>query len=70
MTPVSERLPEFDETLRVLIYTEGHDFGGEQFFDVKAVDLYDPSHPDEVRPEVCEYASHWMPLPYPRKETP
>lgn len=51
---VHDRLPVFDETLRVEIYTDGVDFSGEQLFDVRAIDLYD-EHPSEV----CAAATHW-----------
>ena len=56
-----ECLPPYEEGLRVLIYTAGHDFGGEQFFDVFAIDLYPSMNPDNDRcdKEVCNYATHW-----------
>ncbi|MEJ1403070.1 MAG: hypothetical protein RPU61_04710 [Candidatus Sedimenticola sp. (ex Thyasira tokunagai)] len=60
---LTERLPVFDENLRVLIHTAEHDFNGEQFFDVRASDLYDG--PDgEPRSEVCAVATHWIERPY------
>lgn len=63
---VKDRLPPFGEDLRVLIYTEGSDFAGEQFFDVKADHLNDAYWEDENdMPEVCRHATHWKLLPYP-----
>ena len=60
----SDRLPAYEEDLRVLIYTEGVDFQGEQFFDVKATDLYDIDG-GEYTSEIAEAATHWADLPYP-----
>lgn len=67
MIKIADRLPDPEEDKRVLIYTEGYDFAGEQFFDVKAESLYPQvdEEGDDARPEVCQYASHWMPLPLP-----
>ena len=62
---LSERLPPFDEGLRVLIYTEGVEFNGAQFFDVTADSLY--GHPDEME-EAQRHATHWMPLTALRRE--
>ena len=61
---LAERMPNPDKHDRVLIYTEGYDFGGEQVFDVKAEDLNECRYidPDE-QPETCKAASHWMPHP-------
>lgn len=67
-TSVKTRLPEYDQGVRVLVYTEGADFNGEQFFDIKADDLYPGlANPDEdgYVSEVAEAATHWMPLPRP-----
>lgn len=62
---LSDRLPitEFDGE-RVLIYTEGYDFAGQQVFDVKTDHLNECffADPEEQMPEVCQAASHWMPL--------
>ena len=57
-------MPNPDKHDRVLIYTEGYDFGGEQVFDVKAEALNECRYidPDE-QPETCKAASHWMPHP-------
>ena len=60
----SEQLPPYEEGLRVLIHTAEHDFAGKKFFDVKAIDLYPLSHPDETMNEVCEVATHWCERPY------
>lgn len=56
--PAPEQYP------RVLIYTEGVDFAGEQIFDIKADDL-DPRAFDDAddQPEVCRAATHWAPRP-------
>ena len=63
---VNDRLPPFDTGERVLIYTEGVDFAGEQFFDIKADDLYPmPDGEQDARTEVAAAATHWMPLPRP-----
>ncbi|HJV75401.1 MAG TPA: DUF551 domain-containing protein [Noviherbaspirillum sp.] len=61
---VKDRLPPFGECLRVLIYTEGSEFAGEQFFDVNADSLNECFYEQpEDMPEVCQHATHWMPLP-------
>lgn len=63
---VYDRLPNPDEHHRVLIYTSGYDFGGEQFFDVLSESLNECAFSDpESQPEVCQKATHWMPLPLP-----
>ncbi|MCT9017207.1 DUF551 domain-containing protein, partial [Cupriavidus gilardii] len=63
---VNDRLPPIGTGERVLIYTEGADFAGEQFFDIKADDLYPtPDGEQDARTEVAAAATHWMPLPYP-----
>lgn len=65
-TSVNDRLPPLGTGERVLIYTEGADFAGEQFFDIKADDLYpDPDGEQDARTEVAAAATHWMPLPLP-----
>lgn len=61
---LTDRMPNPDEHDRVLIYTEGYDFNGEQVFDVKAETLNECFYADpEDQPEVCKAASHWMPHP-------
>lgn len=63
---MNDRLPPIGTGERVLIYTEGADFAGEQFFDIKADDLYPtPDGEQDARTEVAAAATHWMPLPYP-----
>lgn len=58
---LSDRMPNPDEHDRVLIYTEGYDFNGEQVFDVKAETLNECFYADpDQQPEVCKVASHWM----------
>lgn len=61
---LTDRMPNPDEHGRVLVYTEDHDFNGEQVFDVKAETLNECFYADpDDQPEVCRYASHWMPHP-------
>ena len=61
---LTDRMPNPDEHGRVLIYTEGHDFNGEQVFDVQAETLTECFYADpEDQPEECKVASHWMPHP-------
>ena len=60
----TDRLPPYEEDLRVLIFTQNYDFDGEQFFDVKATDLYDIDG-IEYNSEIAENASHWTYLPFP-----
>ena len=58
-TKVTERLPPYQENIRVLIYTEGVEFNGVQFFDVPADSLYGDA--DDLE-EAQRHATHWMPL--------
>lgn len=61
---LTDRMPNPDEHGRVLIYTEGYDFNGQQVFDVKAETLNECFYADpNDQPEVCRVASHWMPHP-------
>lgn len=63
-TNLSTTMPDPDQHPRVLIYTEGYDFGGEQVFDVKTETLNEAYYHDpEDQPEVCKAASHWLPHP-------
>lgn len=64
MIPVSERMPDPGEHARVLVFTEGHDFGGQQFFDVLAEDLNE-NYWDGDQPEHLRLATHWCPRPHP-----
>jgi hypothetical protein len=61
---LTERKPDPDQHPRVLIFTKGVDFNGEQFFDVKTETLHESYYefPDE-QPEVCQNATHWAPRP-------
>lgn len=64
---VNDRLPPLDSDKRILVYTEGADFDGEQFFDIKADDLYPtPDGEDDTRTEVAACVTHWMERPVPR----
>jgi hypothetical protein len=69
MVSVKDRLPDpQNEDKRVLVYTEDTSFAGEQYFDIKASDLYgdvDPESQKLTRSEVAEAATHWMELPHP-----
>ncbi len=62
--PLAGGLPDPDQYPRVLIFTDGTDFAGEQVFDVKAENL-DPRMfgDEEEQPEVCRAATHWAPRP-------
>ncbi len=61
---LTERIPDPDEHPRVLIYTDGVDFGGQQFFDVKTETLNECYYEfPEDQPEVCQHATHWAPRP-------
>jgi|GEM_PF-817825 len=63
-TSVEDRLPDPALHARVLIFTDGYDFAGEQYFDVKAESLneYSFGDPDDQPEPFCK-ATHWMPLP-------
>lgn len=62
---LTDRLPVFHEGRRVIIFTEGHDFAGEQYFDVEADSLNECFYPDPYdQPEVCRHASHWAYRPF------
>lgn len=63
-TRLTDTMPDPLEHDRVLIYTEGSDFAGEQFFDVKAESLNENAYQDPAdQPEVCRHATHWAPRP-------
>ena len=58
---LSDNMPA---TGRVLIYTGGYDFNGEQVFEVDAEALNECFYADpEDQPEVCIYATHWQQHP-------
>lgn len=60
-TSLAEEMPEQDAYRRVLIYTEGTDFQGEQVFDVNTESLRDWFRESpEDRPEEIKAATHWM----------
>ncbi len=64
---VDEYAVPYDEHRRVLVYTEGVDFAGEQFFDVPALDFYHQEEgDDQVGTEVTRAATHWRDRPYPQ----
>lgn len=61
---LTDKMPDPEKHHRVLIYTEGSDFAGEQFFDVKADSLNECFYEDPSdQPEVCRHATHWTPRP-------
>jgi len=61
---LTDRMPNPDEHNRVIIYTEGTDFNGEQVFDVRSESLNEYSYADEdEQPEECKHATHWMEHP-------
>lgn len=61
---LADRMPNPEEHDRVLIYTQGSNFGGEQVFDVKAETLNECMYEDpDDQPEVCKHATHWTARP-------
>lgn len=61
LIPLTERMPDPDKHPRVVVYTEGTDFAGEQFFDVQAESLNENYYADPAdQPEICRYATHWI----------
>jgi len=61
---LTERMPNPDEHSRVLIYTQGTDFAGEQVFDVETETLNECMYENpEDQLEVCRYATHWAERP-------
>lgn len=63
MRLLSAGLPPPEDYDRVLVYTDGVDFNGDQYFDINTEYLWE-SDPD-MRTEVADAATHWMPLPRP-----
>jgi hypothetical protein len=63
LRPLSAGLPLPEDHDSVLVYTEGVDFNGDQYFHINTEDLWEPD-PD-MRTEVADAATHWMPLPRP-----
>ena len=62
--PLSEGLPDPLEHDRVIVFTDGVDFAGEQFFDVKADTLNAANYDGAVdQPEVSRHATHWAARP-------
>ena len=61
---LTEQMPDPDQYHRVLIYTDGVDFDGEQFFDVKTETLNECYYQDPSdQPEIYQHATHWAPRP-------
>lgn len=64
LIPIQESSPDPDQFDRVIVFTQGVDFAGEQFFDVPADSLLSINYPDpDDRPPVIAAATHWMPHP-------
>lgn len=65
--PVTERRPQWDDSLTILAFTEGHDYGGQRFHTMKATDFYelDPDGDGEPGTELARNVTHWMPEPWP-----
>lgn len=62
---VNEKLPEYDESIRVFAYTKDHDFNGQKFFHLKATDLY-PDAIGESLGEIAECVTHWCYEAFPK----
>ncbi len=61
---LAKRMPDPDEHVRVLIYTQGSDFNGEQVFDVRTDTLNECFYArDDDQPEICKRATHWAERP-------
>lgn len=57
-------MPNPEEYNRVLIYTEGIDFAGVLFFNVKTETLDECFYEDPAnQPEVCQHATNLAPRP-------
>ncbi|MDN7495037.1 hypothetical protein QZM89_07550 [Burkholderia gladioli] len=71
LIPLSDRHPVTDDHPRVIVFTDGSDFNGAQFFDVSADSLNECFYesPDE-QPDVSRHATHWMPRPSLRHAAP
>ena len=66
-TKLCDNMPIPEVYSRVLIFTDGYDFSGEQVFDVATDSLNECYYHDPAdQPEICRLASHWMPIPVPR----
>jgi hypothetical protein len=62
MVPIGAGRPPFGKGQRVIVYTEGMDFAGQKYIDIKADDLWvaDPKNMSRV----AVAATHWMYLPH------
>ncbi|MGR8931932.1 MAG: hypothetical protein ACU836_14965 [Gammaproteobacteria bacterium] len=64
-TPLSERMPSQSDMSSVLVYLEGNEIHGEQFFIVRPDDLNESAFIDPAdQPEECRFATHWKPLSF------
>ena len=61
-TPVTTRLPQYDDSRRVLCYCAEHDYGGTRFITLKASDFweYDPDGDGEPGTPDSRTVTHWM----------
>ena len=66
LIPIRERRPPCAYGERVLVFTDGVDFAGQQYFDIRAEELWE-TDPDAMT-EVAAAASHWMWRPRPQGE--
>lgn len=67
--PLTTVMPDPELHHRVLVYTDGAYFNGEQVFDVDAETLNDCFYGDpDDQPEVCKAATHWMPINPPSRD--
>ncbi|ENZ78027.1 MULTISPECIES: DUF551 domain-containing protein [Ralstonia] len=66
MIPVTERLPIYDETAKVIGFTKDHDYGGVQFHHMKVAEFYE-YNPDDGEPgsDLARKVTHWMSEPWP-----
>lgn len=67
MTPVTERLPAYDETAKVIGFTRDHDYGGVQYHHMRVTDFYEyaPDGDGDPGTELARTVTHWMSEPRP-----
>ena len=59
---IDDAMPPYGDNKRILVFTEGCEFDGEQFFDIDADLIHDFDGSDL---NVIGHVSHWAELPYP-----
>lgn len=57
---IRDDLPDLDKANRVLVYTEGKSFNGQQFFDIEAAELYPEYLNGDFDAYIKSYITHWM----------